>query len=123
MNYSVPRFYPKPTTLLEEQRQIAAAEMAGFEAEVKKRYRNTRSEIHFGVVYEMILHLAENLGADLIVLATHGHTGLAHALMGSVTEKVVRYSDCPVMTIRTVPRPHALKGKHRKSKAARATAG
>jgi nucleotide-binding universal stress UspA family protein len=39
---------------------------------------------------------------DLIVMATHGRTGLSHALMGSVTEKVVRKASCPVLSIRPV---------------------
>ena len=37
---------------------------------------------------------------DLIVMGTHGHTGLAHMLMGSVAEKVVRKAPCPVLTVR-----------------------
>ncbi|MBK9035559.1 MAG: universal stress protein [Myxococcales bacterium] len=40
-------------------------------------------------------------GADLIVMGTHGRTGLAHVVLGSVTEKVVRHSKVPVLTIRT----------------------
>ena len=43
---------------------------------------------------------AIHLGADLIVMGTHGRSGLAHALMGSIAEKVVRKSPCPVLTIR-----------------------
>jgi nucleotide-binding universal stress UspA family protein len=37
---------------------------------------------------------------DLIVMTTHGRTGLSHALIGSVAEKVVRQAPCPVLTIR-----------------------
>ncbi len=37
---------------------------------------------------------------DLIVLATHGRTGLKHLLMGSVSENVVRSATCPVLTVR-----------------------
>ena len=37
---------------------------------------------------------------DLIVMATHGRTGLSHLIMGSVAEKVVRFASCPVMVIR-----------------------
>ena len=39
--------------------------------------------------------------ADLIVMGTHGRTGLAHMVLGSITEKVVRNSKVPVLTIRT----------------------
>ena len=38
--------------------------------------------------------------ADLIIMSTHGRTGLTHALMGSVAENVVRRAACPVMTVR-----------------------
>jgi nucleotide-binding universal stress UspA family protein len=47
-----------------------------------------------------IIEAAQEKAADLIVMATHGRTGLSHALMGSVAEKVVRHAPCPVLTIR-----------------------
>ena len=47
-----------------------------------------------------ILAFAKAQGADLIVLGTHGRTGLQHALMGSVAERVVRRATCPVLTVR-----------------------
>ena len=47
-----------------------------------------------------ILTVAEEEGVDLIVLATHGTTGLTHYLLGSVTEKVVRRAPCPVLVVR-----------------------
>ncbi len=48
-----------------------------------------------------ICHYAEKEGIDLIVLSTHGRTGLAHLLIGSVAEKVVRHAPCPVLTVRS----------------------
>lgn len=47
-----------------------------------------------------IVRYAEKEGIDLIVLATHGRTGLSHMLMGSVAESVVRTAPCPVLTVR-----------------------
>ncbi len=47
-----------------------------------------------------ILAFAKAQGADLVVIGTHGRTGLQHALMGSVAERVVRRSTCPVLTVR-----------------------
>ena len=47
-----------------------------------------------------ILHTAQDQNADLIVLGTHGRTGLAHVLMGSVAERVVQKAPCPVLTVR-----------------------
>lgn len=43
---------------------------------------------------------AAEVHADLIVIGTHGRRGLAHALLGSVAEKVVRTAPCPVLTVR-----------------------
>jgi len=50
-----------------------------------------------------IVDTATEEGADLIVMGTAGRTGLAHLLMGSVAEKVVRFARCPVLTIRAEP--------------------
>ena len=47
-----------------------------------------------------ILTTSKELGCDLIVMGTHGRTGLSHLLMGSVAEKVVRKATCPVLTIK-----------------------
>jgi nucleotide-binding universal stress UspA family protein len=49
----------------------------------------------------VILQVADDIKAGLIVLATHGRTGLGHLLMGSVAEQVVRKAACPVLSIRT----------------------
>lgn len=48
-----------------------------------------------------IIQYARQKGIDLIVLATHGRTGLSHVLMGSVAEAVVRTATCPVLTVRS----------------------
>ncbi len=47
-----------------------------------------------------ILRIAEKLGADMIVMGTHGRSGLAHLLIGSVAEKVVRHAHCPVVCVK-----------------------
>jgi nucleotide-binding universal stress UspA family protein len=48
-----------------------------------------------------IVEVAEREGYDLIAMGTHGRSGFAHLLLGSVAEKVVRRSSCPVLTVRT----------------------
>ena len=53
-----------------------------------------------GVPSAQILDAVEQLNADLVVMGTHGRTGLRHVLLGSVTEKVVRYCKVPVLTVR-----------------------
>jgi nucleotide-binding universal stress UspA family protein len=50
-----------------------------------------------------IVSYATDSGVDLLVLGTHGRTGLEHALMGSIAERVVRRAHCPVLTVRPPP--------------------
>ncbi len=47
-----------------------------------------------------ILRVAHELHADVIVMGTHGYTGMAHVLLGSTAERVIRKAPCPVLTIR-----------------------
>ena len=54
-----------------------------------------------GAPFLEIIRLAKKREVDLIVLSTHGRTGLAHVLMGSVAERVVRKAPCPVLVVRT----------------------
>jgi len=58
------------------------------------------TEVVFGPAYLAITDAAQRRGADLIVLATHGRTGLVHLLLGSVAERVARIATCPVLTVR-----------------------
>jgi nucleotide-binding universal stress UspA family protein len=58
------------------------------------------TEIVVGRPFAEIIRYAEEKKADLIVLGTHGRSGLTHMLLGSVTEKVVRRAPCAVLTVR-----------------------
>jgi len=53
-----------------------------------------------GVPFQTIVDTAEDKGADVIIMGTHGRTGLPHAIIGSVAEKVVRLAPCPVLVTR-----------------------
>ena len=64
---------------------------------------NLTRVVRTGVPADEIRKFAEEEGVDMIVLATHGRTGLKHILMGSVAEKTVRLSSIPVLTVK--PRP------------------
>ena len=57
-------------------------------------------QVRVGTATAEILAAAKDTPADLIVLGTHGHHGLAHLLLGSVAEEVVRSAACPVLTLR-----------------------
>lgn len=63
-------------------------------------YSKVESFVVPGIPYDEIIKKAQEISADLIVVGTHGRTGLDHVLFGSTAEKVVRKSTIPVMTIR-----------------------
>lgn len=58
--------------------------------------------LEYGDPAAVILKVAQEIGADLIVMGTHGRTGLRRLLMGSVAERVVRKAPCPVLMVRTL---------------------
>jgi universal stress protein A len=58
------------------------------------------ARVAIGDPADAIVREANQIGADLIVMGTHGRTGLQHVLLGSVAEKVVRHAACPVLTVR-----------------------
>jgi universal stress protein A len=58
------------------------------------------SAVRWGDPVDEINAYATEAGVDLIVVATHGRTGFAHVLLGSVAERIVREAPCPVLTIR-----------------------
>lgn len=62
------------------------------------------AHVRMGYAASDIVRFAEEQAADLIVMATHGWTGLKHFLLGSVTEKVVRHAPCPVFRIHSFGR-------------------
>lgn len=70
-----------------------------------------RIMVRTGVPHREITAAAKDLGTDLIVLTTHGYTGLKHVLLGSTAERVVRHADCPVMVVRGTGRPSRKRGR------------
>jgi len=62
---------------------------------------NSEFRLEEGDPAEKILHVAQEVPCDLIVMGTHGRTGLGRLLMGSVAEKVLRRAPCPVLTVKT----------------------
>jgi universal stress protein A len=60
-----------------------------------------RQEVELGVPEDNIVTKAKEEAMNLIVISTHGRTGLSHMFMGSVTEHVIRHAPCPVLSIRS----------------------
>ena len=50
--------------------------------------------------FDEVCHVAEKIHADLVVMPTHGRTGLRHVFLGSTAERVVRHATCPVLVVR-----------------------
>ena len=61
---------------------------------------NVEALVVQGIPFVEIISTAKKNDVDMIVLGSHGRTGIAHMMMGSVSEKVVRKAPCPVLTVR-----------------------
>jgi nucleotide-binding universal stress UspA family protein len=104
--------YDYPTYVLPDGALLPAADVIGnLMADIQDRFDRLkakfaergvalRTETRQGVPLPEIVKLARESGTDLIVMGTHGRTGIQHFLIGSVAEKVVRKAPCPVLTVR-----------------------
>ena len=63
-------------------------------------------EVRPGLPSNVITSAVIDLGADLVIMSTHGRSGVSHLLMGSVAERVIRSSACPVLVVREHGQPH-----------------
>ncbi len=100
--YPVEGFVPSTmgTTLIDDLQRQASLDLAQVLPEPPNAMVEVSRQVLVGIPYRTIVEVAEVAKADLIVMATHGRTGLSHLVMGSVTERVVRTAACPVLTIR-----------------------
>ena len=78
--------------------------LEGHAAKLRTQGIPVETEVVEGYPATAIEEEAERQKADLIVIGTHGHTGLKHLLLGSVAERVVQKAPCPVLTVKT-PEP------------------
>lgn len=92
-------FVEAPLWTAEELTRGAQDEFDKQLASAKQRYAKTEGVFVTGDPWTGILRTAEEVGADLIVMGTHGRRGLSHLLLGSVAEKIVRLSPIPVLTL------------------------
>lgn len=103
-----PMIYPADLSM--GQMVIPQSEMNLSEKSDKELVQLAKSEIGDKLKYKVlvktgkpfmeIISTAKEVDSDLIIMATHGHTGVEHLLFGSTAEKVVRKAPCPVLTIR-----------------------
>jgi nucleotide-binding universal stress UspA family protein len=87
---------------LEQLAEQRGKEVLDTEVERARSAGGTVAQAHLkmGGVAREIVHLAEDLGAGLIVMGSRGHGGIRRALMGSVSDSVVRHAHCPVLMVR-----------------------
>ena len=100
----VPLFNPYavsvPVAYVSEAREAAEKKLA--QAAEKCRAEGVTVKTHLDEIpaAPAIVRVAEEVGAELIVIGTRGHTGLKHALLGSVAERTVRTAPCSVLTVK-----------------------
>jgi nucleotide-binding universal stress UspA family protein len=85
--------------LLSQARAAAEHQLEKVLKPIRTRIPAATGVVRLGSPWEQILEAAQELGADLIVVGSHGRTGVARALLGSIAEKVVRLSAVPVLTV------------------------
>jgi nucleotide-binding universal stress UspA family protein len=96
----VPAYAIEVSLPLEDLERDARRELARLLPEADAAHVGVTRLVEVGVPYQKILETATAEQVDLIVMATHGRTGLSHLILGSVAEHVVRLVPCPVLTIR-----------------------
>ncbi len=82
-----------------ELQRTGDAKMARLLESIRKEMPRASGIVRCGAAWEQILDVARERGADLIVVGSHGRTGVPRALIGSVAEKVARLAQVPVLTV------------------------
>ena len=94
---------PLPTTVAQvrvEAESAARDRLGEIVSEISARGVRATSVLESGPAADTLVEIVKARKIDLVVIATHGLTGIEHALLGSVAERVVRLCPCPVLTIK-----------------------
>jgi universal stress protein A len=91
---------PTVIEVWEESRRWVSGELDRRVADAEARGLRARAMLKTGSAAEGVVEAATETRADLVVVATHGRTGLERALLGSVAERIVRYAPCAVLTVK-----------------------
>jgi universal stress protein A len=95
------------STFLQDLEAAVTRDMEGYLARVTAAGLEGEMVVVHGVPFQEILDTAKARQVDLIIMGTHGRTGLTHVFLGSVAERVVRLAPCPVLVARQ-PTPIAV---------------
>jgi nucleotide-binding universal stress UspA family protein len=104
--YVIQPYVPVPETMAVDWDLISTRMREGGQAELDKLRQTLDPDIKAETVLRIgspeveIVNAAKELNIDLIILSTHGRTGLGHVFLGSTTERVVRHAGCPVLVVR-----------------------
>jgi universal stress protein A len=100
MGLAFPAFVADSATRLRDYEQQAIAQLTEITPDGADRLRRCVIAVKEGRTFEQITEYAQAHRIDLIVMGTHGRSGLAHVLLGSVAERVLQRAPCPVLTVR-----------------------
>jgi nucleotide-binding universal stress UspA family protein len=85
---------------VEQVEENAKEHMEELVKECRRKYERVTGDLRTGAPFLEIIGYARDEDADMIVVGTHGRSGLSHMLIGSVAEKIVRKAPCPVLTVK-----------------------
>lgn len=117
-----PLFFSGVITEADLRREMGREAEEKLAALAKKKHREQlaiETRVRFGDPYEEIVNEAEKMQVDLVLMGTHGRTGISRALIGSVAERVVRKAAFPVLTVPLATTPPRRRLTRRKNGASR----
>jgi universal stress protein A len=89
-----------PAMYLNDAREAARKRLRATAEKIQSEGVEVQSHLSDGSAAEAVVSSAKELECDLIVMGTHGYTGLRHALLGSVAERTLRTAPCAVLTVK-----------------------
>ena len=89
-----------PEAYLDQTRKAAAQKLAAVVGQVTAQDVRVESHLAESPAASAIARTAEEVGADLVVMGTHGHTGIKHLVLGSVAERTMRLAPCSVLVVK-----------------------
>lgn len=104
--YVLPELEPSLMTQVDpmHRQDIAMQSLQDWVAE--QQVPDAKLHVHIGAPAQVIPEVAQESGVDLVIMGSHGRSGLSRALMGSVAERVMRFSPCPVLVLNAGATPH-----------------
>ena len=95
--------YPVHQQYLADLLKHATADLTNLKVRTERRGIAVTTRVATGIPSEEVITAAQAEDSDLIIVGTRGKTGLAHVMLGSIAERVIRGASCPVLTVRTEP--------------------